>query len=69
MAGKGPLLVTDYRPGLLPILFQRLTVSDLIASGTTGATSITYFLESSVTNAAATVAEARQCARAARRVP
>lgn len=56
-ASGGDLLVPEYRPGIQPILFQRLTVADLLAQGTTDATSITYMRESSATNAAATVAE------------
>jgi HK97 family phage major capsid protein len=53
----GKLIVTDYQPGILPLLFKRLTIADLIASGTTESNSITYFKETTFTNTAAAVAE------------
>lgn len=53
----GKLIVTDYQPGILPLLFKRLTIADLIAPGTTDSNSITYFKETTFTNAAAAVAE------------
>jgi HK97 family phage major capsid protein len=53
----GQLIVTDFQPGILPLLFKRLTVADLIAPGTTTSNSITYFKETTATNAAAAVAE------------
>jgi len=53
----GKLVVPQYEPGILPVLFQRLTVADLMASGTTDTNTINYMIESSVTNAAAAVAE------------
>lgn len=53
----GPLIVTDYQPGIVPLLFKRLVVADLIAPGTTNSNSITYMVESSYTNAAAPVAQ------------
>jgi len=53
----GALIVPDYRPGILPLLFQPLTIADLIASGTTESNSIVYMMESYFNNAAATVAE------------
>jgi HK97 family phage major capsid protein len=56
-ASGGALLVPQYRPGILPLLFKRLTIRDLIAPGTTDATSIVYMRETTFTNAAATVAE------------
>jgi HK97 family phage major capsid protein len=56
----GPYLTTDYRPGVQPLRFQRLTVADLLAQGTTNAVSVTYFREVTWTNAAASVAEAGQ---------
>lgn len=57
-ASGGDLIVSDFRPGILPLLFKRLTVADLLASGTTDSNSITYMKETTFTNAAATVAEA-----------
>lgn len=57
-SGSGAdLIVTEYRPGILPILFKRLVVADLLASGTTDSSSVTYMKESSFTNAADTVAQ------------
>ena len=53
----GPLVITDFQPGILPLLFKRLTVADLIAPGTTTSNSITYFKETTATNNAAAVAE------------
>jgi HK97 family phage major capsid protein len=53
----GPLIVSDYRPGILPLLFKRLVVADLIAPGTTDSNSITYMKETTFTNAAAPVTE------------
>jgi hypothetical protein len=47
----------QYLPGVLPLLFQRLTVADLMPNGTASGNSIIYMRESAVTNAAATVAE------------
>ena len=45
------------QPGILPILFQRLTVADLMPNGTTTAPLIRYVEETVATNAASTVAE------------
>ena len=56
-ASGGPLVITDYRPGILPIMFKKLTVRDLLAPGTTDSNSITYMKELSFVNAAAPVAE------------
>lgn len=57
-AGGGVgLLQPQYLPGITNVLFQRLTVADLIPSGQATGNSIIYMKESSVTNAAATVAE------------
>lgn len=50
-------LVPTYLPGVTQILFQRLTVADLMPSGTTDGKSIIYMKESTVTNAASSVAE------------
>jgi HK97 family phage major capsid protein len=57
-AGDGGHLVPlDQRPGILPILFERLTVADLFASGTTDSNAINYVQETVATNAAGRVAE------------
>jgi HK97 family phage major capsid protein len=57
-ASGGKLLVPDYQAGILPLQFKKLTIRDLLASGSTTATSIVYMVEKTFTNAAATVAEA-----------
>jgi len=54
----GPLIIPDYQPGIVPLLFKRLVVADLIAPGTTLGNLIQYMKETTFTNAAATVAEA-----------
>ena len=56
-ASGGDLIITDYRPGIQPLLFKRLVVADLIASGTTDSNLISYMKETTFTNAADTVAE------------
>jgi len=56
-AGGAGLLQPQYLPGVLPLLFQRLTVADLMPNGTASGNSIIYMKESAVTNSAATVAE------------
>ena len=56
-AGGVGLVQPQYLPGVLPLLFQRLTVADLMPNGTASGNSIIYMRESAVTNAAATVAE------------
>jgi HK97 family phage major capsid protein len=53
----GPLIVSDYRPGIVPLLFKRLVVADLLASGTTDSNSVTYMKETTFTNAAAPTTE------------
>lgn len=45
------------QPGILPILFERLTVADLMPSGTTSSPTVRYVKETTATNAASTVAE------------
>jgi HK97 family phage major capsid protein len=56
--GAGADLVPlDQRSGVLPILFERLTVADLFASGSTQSNAVNYVVESVATNAAAVVAE------------
>ena len=57
-ASGGDLVVSDTRPGILPILFKRLTVRDLLAPGTTDSNNVSYMQETTFTNAAATVVEA-----------
>ena len=44
-------------PGILPILFQQLTIEDLIPGGATDAALVRYLKETVATNAAAAVAE------------
>jgi HK97 family phage major capsid protein len=56
-ASGGDLIVPNYQSGITQILFQRLTVSDLLASGTTDGPTIYYMKETTAANAAATVAE------------
>lgn len=56
-ASGGDLIVSDYRPGIVPLTFKRLTVRDLLAPGSTESNSITYMKETTFTNAAAAVAE------------
>jgi HK97 family phage major capsid protein len=47
----------DVRPGILSILFQGLTVEDLLPGGATGTALVRYVKETVATNTAATVAE------------
>jgi HK97 family phage major capsid protein len=53
----GPLIIPDYRPGLIDLRFQAPTMADLIAPGTTDSNAIIYMKEKTFTNAAAAVAE------------
>jgi HK97 family phage major capsid protein len=53
-----PIVVPQYLPGIVETLFRRLTVQDLIASGTTTSNQVTYAQETTATNAAAPIAEA-----------
>lgn len=54
----GALVPEDRRPGVLPILFERLTVADLLAPGTTGSNLIRYVEETVADGSAVgTVAE------------
>lgn len=54
----GALLQRDRRPGVLPILYERLTVADLLAQGQTTSNSIEYVVETVAdSGSAATVAE------------
>jgi len=45
------------RPGIVPMALDETTVGDLVLQGTTDANTLTYFEETTHTNAAATVAE------------
>lgn len=56
-ASGGPLITPDYRPGIVPLLFKRLTVRDLLSPGQTDSNVVKYMKELLFTNAAATVAE------------
>lgn len=56
-ASGGPLVIPEYLPGVQPILFRRLVVADLIASGTTDSNAIIYMKELAATNAAAATTE------------
>jgi HK97 family phage major capsid protein len=56
-ASGGPLIVPEYLPGVQPVLFRRLVVADLIASGTTNSNAIIYMKELAATNAAAATTE------------
>jgi HK97 family phage major capsid protein len=57
-AGSGGALVTpDIQPGIVPLLFRRLVVADLIAPGTTTSNLVQYMKETTFTNAAAAVLE------------
>jgi len=51
------VVAPQYEGGVLPKLFQRLTVADLMASGNTNSNLVRYVVESLATNAAAAVAE------------
>jgi len=53
----GALIVPQYLPGILPLLFRPLKVRDLLGSGTTDSPLIVYMVETTFTNAAAAVAE------------
>jgi len=56
-ASGGDLIMPDQRGGILPLLFKRLTVAGLMASGTTDSNAINYMEETLFTNAAAPVLE------------
>jgi HK97 family phage major capsid protein len=56
--GGAGLITPQYQPGVLPKLFQRLTIADLLASGTTTSPTVTYMVESVANGSAvSTVAE------------
>lgn len=50
-------IAQDRVPGIVPILFERLTVADLMPNTTTNSNVVRSVIESTATNAAATVAE------------
>jgi HK97 family phage major capsid protein len=53
----GQLLTPQFLPGIVPLKFQPLTVADLMASGTTSSSSISYVIESAFQDLTATVLE------------
>jgi HK97 family phage major capsid protein len=55
--GYSPTAVPNYLPGVVDIRFAELTVADLFPQGATNSPLIRYLVESSLTNAAAAVAE------------
>lgn len=55
--GGAGLIVPQYSTNVVDILFKRLTVADLLASGQIGGNTFIYPKESSVTNAAAAIGE------------
>lgn len=55
--GSTNVVAPQRLPGILPTLFQKLTIADLIPSGTTSSNLVRYLVESTATNAASTVAE------------
>jgi len=57
-AGQGGQLVApQLLPGIVPLLFQPLTVADLMPSGTTSSSSISYVIESAFQDTSAAVLE------------
>lgn len=50
-------VVPQYAPGVVPTLFRRLTVADLLPQGQMSSPTLIYVQETAVTNNAATVAE------------
>ncbi|MBA3654247.1 MAG: phage major capsid protein [Actinobacteria bacterium] len=55
--GVSGIVQPEVQPGFLPILFQRLTVADLMPNGATNSNTVRYLKETIATNAAAAVAE------------
>jgi HK97 family phage major capsid protein len=53
----GQLNTPEFLPGITALKFQPLTVADLIPSGTTGSSSISYVIESAFQDLTATVSE------------
>ena len=57
-AGQGGQLVApQFLPGIVPLLFQPLTVADLLASGSTTSASLTYVIEAAFQDLTGTVLE------------
>lgn len=56
-SGGGLLTVPQVIPGVVDTLFQRLTIADLIAPGTTNGNTLRYVVERTATSGAAGVAE------------
>lgn len=50
-------IVPQYQPGVIPTLFRRLTIADLLPQGQMSSPTLIYIQETAVTNNAATVAE------------
>ena len=53
----GQLNTPEFLPGIVPLKFQPLTVADLLAQGTTSATSVTYVVEGVFNDTTGVVAE------------
>ena len=53
----GTLVVAEPLPGIVPLLFQKLRVADLLASGTTSSAAVSYVIEAAFNDTTATVAE------------
>lgn len=53
----GQLVAPQLLPGIVPLNFQRLTIADLLAQGTTSSTSISYVIESAFQDLTGTVLE------------
>jgi HK97 family phage major capsid protein len=56
-ASGGALILPQYLPGILPLLFKPLRIADLFAPGTTTSNAIAYMREKTFTNAAAPTLE------------
>src|ERR1035437_7784402 len=50
----GQLLTPQFLPGIVPLKFQPLTVADLLASGTTSSSSVSYVIEAAFQDLTAT---------------
>lgn len=53
----GQLVAPQFLPGIVPLKFQRLTIADLLASGTTDTAAVTYVIEAAFQDLTAAVAE------------